>query len=593
MKNKNRCGIKKSWLYAAGVFAIYANASTIDYAGGKLKINGALTYGAAERTQNRDPALLYSRDAAAIGIDGASPFGRNQDDGNLNYGRGEYISKVLKGWLILDYTRGDYGAEFSAKGWYDFVQAKDNVPQGNSSNGYQANTPLSDQGASPRSKFNGLVANDANVFGRNAIARIPLSWKLGLQKIDWGQQFYTFGGLRDLMPVDLPAEMRPGVQRDMETRISIPALFVHADLTTETAAEGFAQLAFTPNALNQCGTFYSQIDFLAEGCRVITLAMTDREDIKDGPMIQRAATVDPSNSRQFGFALKHKIESVQTELGLYGAQFHSRSTYYAAIKSGRISGPQLIVGDPGGLNPKYFTEYPEDIRMLAITADKKLRNGALFSEIAYRPNQPYQYNATDLFNGVLSPTAPTPLRTKIDAIAPGATVHGYERHQSLQLQLGGNLSFPDVLGASAMLLGTQMVFHLVPDLPDFNTARFRRGDAFGQGPVSGLCTGSSVQCTNEGYVSRNAFGYRLQAGLRYLNLTPGLDFIPSIFYGQDVSGWTEDGSINKGRQFAVLSLKAIAHKMFTAELAWKPTWGGSYNLLRDRSTLEGTVGLQF
>ena len=37
-----------------------------------------------------------------------------------------------------------------------------------------------------------------------------LDWKLGYQKLDWGNRFLVVGGLRDLTPIDIPALTRPG-----------------------------------------------------------------------------------------------------------------------------------------------------------------------------------------------------------------------------------------------------------------------------------------------------------------------------------------------------------------------------------------------
>lgn len=574
--------------------ATLADAAEFDYGEDKLLVNGAVNIGVAMRSEGHDSTLLYSPNASVIGTSGSAPGGRNQDDGNLNYDRGDIFNKILKGWLRMSYTRNRHGVELSGKGWYDYALINDNAPWGNSPNGYKANEPLSDKGASPRSKFAGIVINDANVFGGEDIAGKSLSWRLGWQKIDWGNQYYAFGGLRDLMPVDFSAELRPGVQRDEETRISIPALFAHADLTKVTAVEGFAQLAFTPNAPYECGTFYSQVDFVSEGCNIVTLGQqSDPTAVSRGYVVERSPTVEASNTGQFGAALKQKVETFQTELGLFATQFHSRASYYSAIKSERTGGFPLIPGDPGGLNPKYFIEYPENIHMFVLTTDTRLPLGHVFSEISYRPNQPFQYNSIDLLNGFASATAVTPLRSQINALAPGERFHGYERHRSLQIQLGGNLRFADVLQASTLQLGVQALYRQVPDLPDVNTVRFRRADVFGQGPVAGTCTGTSVQCSNDGYVSRNAFGYRLQASLRYRNLIKNVDFVPSVLYAQDVSGWSEDGTINQGRQFAVVSLKTIFSKSYTAELAWLPIWGGTYNNLRDRSAAQATFGVQF
>jgi hypothetical protein len=44
----------------------------------------------------------------------------------------------------------------------------------------------------------------------------------------------------------------PGVQRDEETRISIPVLFVRSNLTKESAVGKVVQLGFTPTCRLKC-----------------------------------------------------------------------------------------------------------------------------------------------------------------------------------------------------------------------------------------------------------------------------------------------------------------------------------------------------
>ena len=90
-------------------------------------------------------------------------------------------------------------------------------------------------------------------------------------------------------------------------------------------------------------------------------------------------------------------------------------------------------GDPGGLNPNYFTEYPEAIRMYGGTFETKVRWRTAFGELTYRPNQPLQYNAFDLMRRLH--LAPTPLRGKMRD-SGRASFSGYERHKNVQLQLG-------------------------------------------------------------------------------------------------------------------------------------------------------------
>jgi len=102
-----------------------------------------------------------------------------------------------------------------------------------------------------------------------------------------------------------------------------------------------------------------------------------------------------------------------------------------------------------------------------------------------------------------------------------------------------------------------------------------------------------VQCSvTGGYVSRHAYGYRLVAGLRYA-VTGNMDVVPSMLFGQDISGWSGDSGILQGRKLAIVSLRANMSSGFTADIAWVPTWGGTYNNQRDRSSVQVSIGQRF
>jgi hypothetical protein len=152
-----------------------------------------------------------------------------------------------------------------------------------------------------------------------------------------------------------------------------------------------------------------------------------------------------------------------------------------------------------------------------------------------------------------------------------------------------------VLGAAGLNWGAEVVYKGVPDLPDPSQVRFGRSDIFGQGPVNGVCPppAAPVSCTSDGYVSRHAWGYRLFAGLRYANVTEGVDLVPSVLFGHDVKGWSGDAGILEGRKLVLASLRAAFRGGFVAEVAWFPTWGGAYNNQRDRSAVQVFVGQRF
>jgi hypothetical protein len=593
------------YLYApvlSALGAVPACAADWDVAEGKLSVKGSVTLGAAWRTVSQDSNLLANINSSQIGIPGTTitpTTGRNQDDGNLNFSKGDPVSEIINGYLSIEYKQGDTTGLVSAKAWYDYALEKRDVPWGNIPNGYTPDTPLSDAGAQPRSKFSGVSLDNLYVNRHQQVGGMPLEWTLGWQKLDWGNRYIVIGGLRDLNPIDIPALTRPGMlQRDQETRIPVPQLFARLGLAPSTSIEGFYQLQFERNAPNECGTFYSGVDWLSDGCNAVLLGnVSDRVALASGLYLKRADDRLASNAGQFGVALTQSVEDWATKFGLYATQFHSRIGYSGVIKSGRpAAAPPFIPGDPDGLNPKYYTQWPEDIHMFGATFETRFKGGTAFGELTYRPNQPFQLNASDLLNAVASNVAPTPLRAEEQALAPGGTLSGFERLKQVQMQLGAVGLVPGVLGATAFNWGAEMIYKDVPNLPDPTVTRFGRVDVFGQGPVDGVCPppAQPVQCSvTGGYVSRHAYGYRLVAGLRFGDVASGVDLIPSMLFGQDISGWSGDGGILEGRKLAITSLRLNMRSGFTADIAWVPTWGGTYNNQRDRSSVQVSIGQRF
>jgi len=585
-------------LLALGPLSVLA--ADYELGGGKLSVKGSITAGAGWRTVSQDTTLVANVNSSLVGITGTSltaTTGRNQDDGNLNFNKGDPISEVLNGYLSVGYTSGSYGGLVSAKAWYDYALENADHPWGNIPNGYTPNAPLKDDGAQMRSRFSGVVLDNLYVDGHHQVNSLPFEWTLGWQKLDWGNRYLVIGGLRDLNPIDIPALTRPGMlQREQETRIPVPQIFARLGVAPSTAIEGFYQFDFERNAPNECGTFYSGVDYYSDGCNAVTLGPgSDRAALASGFFLKRSPNRMPSNQGQAGFAITHTIEPWATKFGFYAAQFHSRQGYSGVTKSLRTTGPLFIPGDPGDENPTYYTEWPARIRIFGLSYESKFQYATTFGELTYRPNQPLQFNAADLVNAVVSPVAPTTLRAQEQALPPGGTLSGFERHKAVQLQLGAVGQVPRVLGAAGANWGAEIVYKAVPDLPNQAVTRFGRVDVFGQGPVNGVCPAPAVstQCSSDGYVSKNAVGYRLVGGLRYANVFDGADLVPSLLFGQDLYGWSGDGGVLEGRKLAILSLRLNLRSGFVWDIAWVPTWGGTYNNQRDRSAVLTYVGWRF
>ncbi len=589
-------------LKPAGMFLVCALGASSAQAGSfnvgqaDVTIGGVVSAGTTIRTRSADPDLTSKTNGPAVGLTGnslPSPSGRNQDDGDLNYRRGDPVSTVIKALVDVDVKYGDFGAFVRASAWRDFALTDGSVPWGNIPNNY---TPgrLGESSNSPYGRYSGAALLDANVYGNTRVGVMPLYARVGNQLLPWGVPATIAGGLSALNPINNPAARRPGALPE-EIGIPFPAAFARLGLTSTINVEAFYQFAFQRSEPLGCGTFFAPADYLADRCdKVMFGSGTDRDSIATGNYAKRAPDLGVSNDGQFGIGFTYRMESIATQFGAYYAQHHLRTGLIGVLKSTR-DGTPFIVGDPDGLNPKYFVQYPERVRLFAFNAITRTDNTTLFAEVVHRLNAPLQLNSTDISNASTSSTAPSLLRAEYNAVAPGGIYLAYDRFATTDILLGGSRIFGGILGAKATTLGGEFGFKYVHGLPDPNVRRYGRSDVFGSAPFNGTCTtvGPGLTCSNDGFVSQTAYGARVRGALSYVDLFPNTDVTPSVSYGYDLRGWSYDGVFNEGRQFAVIGVRAEYMKRYATEIAYLPTWGGKYNALRDRDVISFAVSARF
>lgn len=564
----------------------------------RLSVRGWLSYGTAVRAARPDPELVFSSNGQSIGVFGKATNSQNQDDANLNFKRGDTISTVLKGVAEIELKGADSGALLRIKAWQDAALQHDPRPWGNLPNAYAANQPLSDHGFSKLAQFSGVQPLDAYIYGSYTAGGRPLQLRLGYQSLDWGSQSAIGGGLAILNPVDLPASHRPGAL-PVETKVPIPVLSGQLAVSDALRLEGFYQFKWRPSEADGCGTFFAVSDYMANGCDKLFVgpALNDRNRLLGGWYLQRAATPSVGDAGQFGFGGTYRAQAgggATTDYGIYFARYHSRTMLAGAIKSTRLFAP-LLPGNLDGQNVAYFSEYPEGIHMLALSFSHNRQDFTLFGELSYRPDQPLQLNGLDLLSAFASNTAATLLRADATATAPGGIYHGYDRHKVLQMQLGAKQRLAGAWGAESLLLAAEVGIKQVLDLPDVNIRRYGRQDSYGIGPVNGQCAigAEAKQCSNNGYVSASAWGYRLRASWRYPGAIDGIDLTPSLSFGHDVHGWSYDNVFNAGRQTLNIGLRGEYRQLYQVDLNYATVAGGWYNNSKDRDYLALSAGMPF
>ena len=549
------------------------------------QIDSELSIGASWSTAKADSKLI-----------GANNGGKGQseisDDGRLNFKRGETFSKIFTGMHALELKYGDSGLYVRGKYWYDFELQDDSRP-------FKA---ISDSGRKASAQSSGSQLLDAFVYHNYAIADQPGAVRLGKQVVSWGESAFIGGGINAINPTDASAYRRPGTEYK-DGLVPVNLFYISQNLTDNLSADAFYQLDWEQSEADNCGTFFSRSDVMADGCSGNYRVMNKRSalDVADlaaltgagvevneeGVLVRRGADRNARNSGQFGVAMHYVFEPLDTEFGAYFMNYHSRdpilsagaapqSAYSAAAGSGGLA-PMIVAG-----NSSYYVEYPEDIRLYGLSFATTLSTGTAWKgELSYRPNAPVQLNSNDLLyaNVTLLPglAQASPL-----TVTPGADIQGYRRKEVTQFQTSLTHVFDNAMGADRLTVTGEVGVTYVGGLDSPSDLRYGRDPVFGSDG-------------NDGFTTATSWGYRGRAVWEYNSVLPGVNLKPNLGWSHDISGYSPGPNANfeEGRKAITLGLDGEYQSTYTSSLSYTNFFGGRYSTLSDRDFVALTVGVKF
>ncbi|MDD2100082.1 DUF1302 domain-containing protein [Pseudomonas sp. YuFO20] len=480
------------------------------------QFDSSLSIGASWSTESANKNL--------IGVNnGGRGLSQTSDDGHLNFKSGETFSKIFKGIHDLELKYGDTGIFVRGKYWYDFELKDESRPF----------KDISDDNRKEGAKSSGGQILDAFVYHNYAIADQPGSVRLGKQVVSWGESTFIGGGINSINPIDVSAFRRPGAEIK-EGLIPVNMFYVSQSLTENLSTEAFYQIEWDQTVADNCGTFFSQPDVIADGCDNNLAVLRTQNGLNsalaaaglpaglrnaaintlgargvtwgnpdEGVIVRRGPDRDARDSGQFGVSFKYMFDPLDTEFGAYFMNYHSRapifsghgapaSAYSGAGLVGGLVGNGVPLGVAAGLAPtllplvvagnsSYYVEYPEDIRLYGLSFSTTLPTGTAWSgELSYRPNAPVQLNTTDiLFSGL------TPLNPNVSVLqgTPGQDQQGYRRKEVTQLQTTLTHFFDQVMGAERLTLVGEVGWTHVGGLESNSKARYGRDPSYGPGPL--------------------------------------------------------------------------------------------------------------
>jgi len=627
---------KKSFLAASvGALLLSATTNAAEFYLGEddditVSINSQLSVGASWRLKGIDPDLV----AAVNGGNGAS---NTTDDGNLNFQKNETFSKIIKGVHDINVSKDDVGAFVRFKYWYDKELNDESRAHGHIANAYVPGAVLNDNGFSDNAKFSGFALLDAYVYGNYDFGDVPVDIRLGRQVVSWGESTFIQGGINTTNPFDVSALRRPGAELK-EGLLPVGMLYINAGVTENLSIEAYYQYEWEKTQVDGCGTMFSSADFVADGCNGIPVGanygLSDPIALQYGISPTRMEDQEPDDGGQYGLAFRYYAPELNdTEFGVYFLNYHSRLPMIMGVRSEWLNysdliGPQPFVpwinaaqayaaflADPtnpanalggflsmigvGGdrakvdaMNPHYGMAFPEDLKLYGFSFATNVGGVALSGEISYKPDTPVQINGNHLLAGALL-EGPVPFTARVQAVAPGEILNGYDTFDVTQVQMTAIQFFDQVLGASRMSFVAEVGAVFTDGVEDMAA----QGFYYGRNPLFGLtlpgydADGSGFG----GFVTDSAWGYRMKAVLEYSDVFAGVALKPTFSWSHDVSGYAPEpgAQFNEGQKSFAVSLEASYQQKYTATIAYKAFSGGDYSILTDKDFVSLSFGMSY
>lgn len=613
--NKSMSSLSASIAAAVAMMAaapIHATTSFEVGNGWRGDLSSNLSLASSWRSRNPDSKLIHPGTGALAGTTGTgnAPI----DEGNLNYGRGDAFSTQVKLISELGISKGSRGAFVRAKAWYDYALNDTDVRVGSQNNGYNnydlatnslgKRKPLSDKGFERLNQFDGVYLLDAYVYDTFDVAGEALQVRLGNQVVNWGESLFI-QGVNQINPIDVPSFRKPGAQVK-EVFLPVPILFASQSLGKWGGLEAFYQFKWENSPIeagcgNYWGIFPGSIGASPGSCdNAIGLLDSNAMSVAAGAYVPIVKGKKAGNSGQFGLAYRTFFESIESELGLYAMQVHSRTPVVSVIQ-----------GASSSLIPvSAMWEYPEDIKIFGASLAGNFKGWSVAAELSHHRDVPAQIDGNDLLmsglaaTGALTgaPVAIGPYGQGAMAIGGSGYQTGFTRTNKTQLQFNTIKVGRGILNAQQYLLIGEVGVQW-NDL-DLGSDDLRYGRAFIFGPGAHATYGPDAcalgninkeGCKNDGYVTRSAWGYRLRGELTYNNVGgSGIAITPSVFWSHDVKGWSVDGQFAEDRMALGVGAKFSYDKKYTLDLSITEfNRNAKYDPLRDRGFYSAAFSVSF
>ena len=251
---------------------------------------------------------------------------------------------------------------------------------------------------------------------------------------------------------------------------------------------------------------------------------------------------------------------------------------------------------------RYFLEYPEDIFMVGASFNTDLGNTGIAwqGEISLKNDVPLQVEDVEVLFAALSTL--NPAFGQVNQVGNflgqyNQEIRGWRRHDVTTAQTTLTKIFGPTLGADSFTVVAE-AGGLWADIPPPSVLRYEVSGTYTSGSQAAMDAvgGGRIATPLSRFADDFAWGYRFFGRLEYNNLFAGVNFLPSVSWGQDVSGNSPAPLSNylEGRKTLSLAADFVFQNRWTLNMQYVNYSGaGTQNLLNDRDFFSTTIKVSF
>jgi len=251
---------------------------------------------------------------------------------------------------------------------------------------------------------------------------------------------------------------------------------------------------------------------------------------------------------------------------------------------------------------RYYLEYPEDIFMIGGSFNTDLGGTGIAwqGEVSYKQDVPLQIEDVEILFAALSTLNPGfGAANQVGNFYQqyGKIIRGWRRHDVWTAQSTLTKVFGPTLGADSLTVVGE-VGGLWADIPSTDVLRYEVSGTYTSASQAAMdAVGNGLPATPLSFFADDfAWGYRVLARLEYNNLFAGVNVLPTVSWGHDVTGNSPAPLSNylAGRNSLSIAADFVFQNRWTLNLQYVGySGGGVQNLLGDRDFFSSTIKVSF